>query len=158
MNPAAVMVVPPCFSRLDFEEAAFAVRVHLLKFGLTDEVLHAHPLDKHFSFSLILFLEDAICGRFVDHGFSRYLPAVPEINFMVVENNSWPVGAMRPPSSGLPLRPHVSDEEDEPVDKAEFRSKREIWLKLFPRALREVAQPAGKRLSANFPRKLRDQF
>ena len=133
-------------------------RVHLPKLGFVDEILDAHPLDEHFSFGLVCFLEDAFGGRFLDHGVFRYLPAVPEIKFVVVENNRRSVGTMGSPSAGLSFRPHVSDEEDEPVDETEFRSKREIWLKTLPRALREVAKPTGKRLSANFPRKLRDQF
>src|SRR5439155_10023584 len=151
--------MPPCFCGIDLEKRAIAKRVYLLKLGFVDEILDAHTLDKHFSFGLIRFLEDAFCGRFLDHCFFGYLPAVPEIKFVVVENNSRAVGAMRSPSAAaLTFRPHVSDEEDEPVDEAKLRSERKIGLKLFSRALREVAQPAGKRLSANFPRKLRDQF
>src|SRR6266404_2560388 len=150
--------MPPCFGGIDLKKRAIAIRVHLLKFSFLDEVLDAHPLDEHFSFGLIRFFQNAFGRGFFQDSFLLNMPAVPEIEFIVAVYDCRPVGTMDSPSGALMFRPHVSDEEDEPVNETEFRSKRKIWLETLPRALREVAKPAGKRLPANFPRKLRDQF
>ena len=123
-----------------------------------DEVFDAHPLDEDFPFGLVRFLENALCGGFLQDGFFRYLPTPPVIKLAVVENDRRAVFAMRPPYAALPFRPDVSDKEDEPVDEAELRSEREIWLETLPRVLRKEAQPPGKRLPANFPWKTPEQY
>jgi len=65
---------------------------------------------------------------------------------------------MSPPHAALPFSPDVSDEEYESVDEAEFGGERETGLESFSRALREIAQPAGKWLSADFPGKTPEQY
>src|SRR6266850_1669137 len=158
-RPVAILPMPSFFSGIDFQERTAMERVHLPKLGFLDEMLDAHPLDEHFSFSLVLFLEDAFRRGFFENSFLRNVPAAPVIEFVVVVYDRRPVGAMRSPSAAaLTFRPHVSDKEDESVDEAEFRSEGEVGLKTLSRALRDVAKPPRKRLPANFPRKLREQL
>jgi hypothetical protein len=76
---------------------------------------------------------------------------------VVIEDHRGTVGTVDSPRIALPLRPHVSYKEDEPVDEAEFRSERKIGLELFASAFRDIAQPPGKRLPANFPGKSPEQ-
>src|SRR6267378_766929 len=111
-------------------------------------MLDAHPLDKHLTFGLVLFFDNAFRRGFLKNGFLRNLPTAPVIEFAVTANDRRAVFAMGSPDAALTLRPYVSYKEDKPVDEAELRSEREIGLKLFSRALREVAQPARKRLPA----------
>src|SRR5690348_1148637 len=79
LRPTVVLVASPFFCRIDFQEGAVAKRVDWLELGFLDEVLHAHPLDEHFPFGLVFFLEDALGGGFPNDRLAGYLPATPEI-------------------------------------------------------------------------------
>src|SRR5207245_2870600 len=112
----------------------------------------------HFSFSLVLFLEDAFRRGFFENSFLRNLPAAPVIKFVVIANDRRAALSVCPPHAALPIRPDISDEEYESVDETEFRGEREIGLELFACALRNEAQPARERLSADFPGKTPEQY
>src|SRR6266481_1636665 len=120
-------------------------------------MLDAHPLDKHLTLGLVLFVENAFCSRFLQNSYLRNLPTAPVIKFAVIANDRRTFFSMCPPYAALPFRPDVPDQENESVDEAELCRERKVRLKLFSCALRNEAEPSRERLSANFPRKAPEQ-
>ena len=93
-----------------------------------DEVLHAHALQQDFAIGLVRLGEDALGGGLIRDRWLRHLPATPEIQFMVLQENRWAVRAVEAPAPGTPFRPNLTHKEDEAVGEAEFGGDGKVRL------------------------------
>src|SRR5713226_905797 len=113
--------------------------------------------------SLLTCFRPPICLTLETHAQYKRNPARCQFTTVLVElvvahDDCRAISSMEAPPAAFAFRPCVSDEEDEAVDEAELGRERQVRLKAFSRALRDVAQPPGGGLPAHFPWKLAEHL
>ena len=93
-----------------------------------DEVLHAHALQQDFAIGLVRLGEDALGSGHIRDRWLRHLPATPEIQFMVLQEDRWAVRAVKGPAPGTPFCPNLTHQEDKAVDETEFGGDGKVRL------------------------------